>query len=276
MNTDNLKYMAGAALSWLMPGRTRVIRKAFTLPYFDSQIRGGALERLIRLYIARSSRKDPMRLEKLHKNFWRRQGTDGWHGATKDRLKDTYYASFSDLVQRCALEISTRRIERVVEFGTGDGDWLRFLSQHWQGPSTFIGIDIAEQRIAINVSRHPNLVFECADLTHWVEEHAVGQTIFVTQGGVLEYLSECSLRRFFEAISQRCPSSLLFLIEPLATGHNLDSHRESRLYGAEYSYSHNYPYQLSRAGISLLHQEERAMSDQRWLVVLAAVSGSDP
>ena len=274
--TDNLKYLAGHILSWLMPGRARVIRKAFTLPYFDPQVRNGPLERLIRFYIARVSSPDPIRLETLHREFWRRQGMNGWHGSTMDRLEEIYHPSFSDLVQRCAPEISALNIERVVEFGTGNGDWLKYLSQHWQRPSSFLGIDIAEQQITTNQSRHPDLVFECADLTHWVEEHAIGHTIFVTQGGVLEYVSECSLRRFFESISRCCPSSLLFLIEPLAMDHNLDSDRESQVHGQEYSYSHNYPYQLGRAGLSLLYQEERTMSDHRWLAVLAAVSGSGP
>lgn len=271
VNVGRLKFIAGAVLSRLLPGRTRVIREAFTLPYFDVRTRGGILDRLIRFYLAESVKTAPQELEALHRGFWARQGAEGWHGATLERSDREYLPAYSDLARLCTREIDSRDIERVVELGTGNGDWLKYLSRQWHRPRTFIGIDIAQQQIETSQARHPDLVFHWADMTKWVEEEADSRTLFVTQGGVLEYLSEDSVRDLFAAVKLRCPDSLLFLIEPLAKNHNLGTDLESRLYGSEYSYSHNYPFLLQQGGFSLLNQEERTVLDHRWLVILAAV-----
>jgi hypothetical protein len=94
-------------------------------------------------------------------------------------------------------------------------------------------------------------------------------TIFVTQGGVLEYLSQQSLCGVFETIVGRAPNALLFLIEPLADDFDLSTQCESLPVGGEFSYSHNYPALMQAAGIAIDFQDERRRLKHRMLGVLA-------
>jgi SAM-dependent methyltransferase len=271
MNRNTLNYYIGAILARMFPSKLEMARRSFTLPRLGNRDGYGRIERLIRDYVGEKASRHPAELEALHKEFWRGRRAQGWYGATADRFEAHNLPLFSDRVERCIPAIGERNIARVREFGCGDGQWLNYLSERWTGPTDFLGIDLAKEQIERNQRRYPQLRFECADLTARVREHAMPDTIFVfvTQGGVLEYLSQQSLCGVFETIVGRARDALLFLIEPLADNFDLSTQCDSLPYGGELSYSHNYPALMQAAGISIVFQDERRRLKHRMRGLLA-------
>jgi SAM-dependent methyltransferase len=262
MNRKRLNYYIGGMLARTFPSKLDMARQSFTLPRLGNRDRYGRIERLIRDYVGYQASRHPAELESLHKEFWR-QRSDGWYDSTAGRFQTHTLPLFSDWAERCIPAIGESGIARVCELGCGDGQWLNYLSEHWTGPTEFLGLDLAEQQIRLNQRRYPHLSFECTDLTSWVRDHAMPDTIFVAQGGVLEYLSQQSLSDVFEKIVRRAPNSLLFFIEPLADDFDLSTQSESLPYGGEFSYSHNYPALMQAAGLSIDFQDERRWRKHR-------------
>jgi SAM-dependent methyltransferase len=269
MNRDTLRYYAGASLARLFPAKLKVMREAFTLPRFGNHAGDGRVERLIRYYVGEKASRHPGELESLHKTFWRRQTSNDWYAAAAWRQHE-HASLFSDAVERCVPIIRQRQIKQVCEFGSGDGQWLNFLSQQWREPTEFIGIDLSEDQTQANRERYPNLRFECADLTHWVQDNARPNSLFTTHSGVLQYLSQPSLSTLLETIAQRAPHSLLFLIESLADDFDLDRESQSRPGGYELLYSHNYPERMRAAGMVIEFQEEIRWREYRMFVIVAS------
>lgn len=268
---DSLKYLGGACLARLNPQRCRQIEQAFTLPYFNPQISHGIANKLIRHYVGQRAERDPSQLEQLHKAFWGGRSAAGWYSETADRLQKLVIPALADIVQLVRPYLQQQRIKRVIELGTGNGEWLNYLSQQWEWMEEHIGVDLAQQQIASNQLRFPQLRFESADLTDWLAERSAPQSIFVTHCGVLEYLAPKSLRAVADKMVERASDSLLLLVEPLADNYPLVGSEPSRVHGPEMSYSHNYPYLLQCAGMQLLFQQERRLMDHRMLILLAHI-----
>ena len=269
MNRKRLNYYIGGILARMFPSRLKKARRSFTLPRLGNRGPYGRIERMIRNYVGFQASQHPAELESLHKEFWRSQRAGGWYDATAWRFETHDLHLFPDWVERCIPAIDERHITRVCELGCGDGQWLNHLSEQWTGPTEFLGLDLAERQIQLNKRRYPHLNFESADLTAWVHDHAMPDTIFVTQGGVLEYLSQQSLSGVLETLVARAPNSLLFLIEPLADDFDLNTQCESLAHGGELSYSHNYPALMQAAGIAVDFQDERRRLNHRMLGLLA-------
>lgn len=270
MNRNTLKYFAGASLARLFPAKLKIMREAFTLPRFGTHAGGGRVDRLIRYYVGEKARRHPGELESLHKTFWRLQASSNWYAAAAQRSQHERVSLFSHAVERCTPIIRERQIKQVCEFGSGDGQWLDFLSQQWREPTEFIGIDLSENQTRANRERYPNLRFECADLTLWVQDNARPNSLFSTHCGVLEYLSQQSLSTLLETIAQRAPQSLLFLIEPIVKDFDLDRESQSRPSGNELSYSHHYPERMRAAGMAIKFQEEIPWMNHRMLIIVAS------
>jgi SAM-dependent methyltransferase len=269
MSRKTLNYSIGALLARAFPAKLEMVRRSFTLPRLGNREGYGRIERLIRDYVGDKASRHPAELEALHKEFWRGRSAKGWYAATAHRFATRNLPLFADWVERCIPAIDERNVARVCEFGCGDGQWLNYLSERWIGPTDFLGIDLAQEQIERNQRRYPHLRFECADLTAWIHDHAMPDTMFVTQGGVLEYLSQQSLCGVFETLVERAPNALLFLIEPLADDFDLGTQRESLPYGGELSHSHNYPALMRAAGIAIDFQDERRWFKHRVLGLLA-------
>jgi hypothetical protein len=87
--------------------------------------------------------------------------------------------------------------------------------------------------------------------------------------GVLEYFSRSAILTMLQAIKPRGPVRLM-LIEPLDGDHDLQRNMQSRPYGMELSFSHNYPHLLAEAGFHILSSKESMSRGVRWLAQSAA------
>jgi len=119
------------------------------------------------------------------------------------------------------------------------------------------------------------MVFEAADATQWIPEHASSNSVFVTNGGVFEYFLQEELETLFKFFADQRKPAAVALVETIGTDHNLEREKDSLIYGREMSFSHNYPHLLEQAGFTIKHQSERVGFEVdgggRWIRVLAMV-----
>jgi hypothetical protein len=256
----------------LLPAKTTALYNSFTIPqgWDDSPF----VDKLIRFYLTIRAKQEeqeaPGKLEEIHRNFWAK--TDAYFTDTDNRTEAVFIPAYGDIVQDMVPLLAEKQIDTVCEFGTGDGKWLDYLAGEWTAVSQFIGIDIAAHQIEINQQQYPRLTFHHADLVKWLEKNAAGQTLYHTNGGVLEYLSEESVRHLFDIIKTDANRSLVLLNEPLYGDFDIKTDKTSKVLGYENSYSHNYVHLLQTAGAQILRYEERAVMDYRMLLVLAYFS----
>lgn len=264
-----IKYLLGWVLAVMLPAKTTLLYNSFTIPqgWDDSK----SVDKLIRFYLScrakQEEREVPGKLEEIHRNFWAK--TDGYFEETDNRAEEVYIPTYEDIVQDMIPLLAEKQIDTVCELGTGDGKWLDYLAREWTAVTQFTGIDIAAHQIDINKRQFPHLTFYHADLVTWLEENAAGHTLYHTNGGVLEYLSEESVRHLFDIIKTKAKGSLVLFNEPLYGDFDIKTDKASKVLGYEYSYSHNYVYLLQAAGAQIFRCEERAVMDYRMLLVLA-------
>lgn len=253
----------------MLPARTAALYDSFTIPQSWDESR--VTDKLARFYLSRRAKqeenKSPGKLEEIHRNFWAK--TDGYFAETDNRAEEVYVPAYADVVQDMIPLLAEKQIQTVCEFGTGDGKWLDYLAQKWTAVSQFIGIDISTHQIDANQKQYPHLIFYHSDLIQWTEKNAASHTLYHTNGGVLEYLSEESVRHLFNIIKTNAAGSLVLLNEPLYGDFDIQTDKASRVLGYEYSYSHNYVHLLQAAGAQILRCEERSVIDYCMLLVLA-------
>lgn len=278
---SSIKTFLGSTLSVMFPARARRIRAQFTLPAVEAppqRYRWTVVDSLIRRSIAHEltakEQVHPGTLEQAHAAFW--QSADAYY-ARNDRTRDHFIPNYGDTVVSLRDLVESMDIRQVVEFGCGDGNWLRWLRDNWSHPRDFTGIDLSTRQIARNLRQHPDLEFQCEDLVHWAREHARDHSLFHTNSGVLEYLSEQRVADLFAILRAAGEQVIVFLIEPLYGDFDPETDERSVVLGSEHSYSHNYPRLLAEAGFEVLRQEERLGSGHRNLLVVArSRRASDP
>ena len=274
MNT--LKYIVGCVLAKLFPKLADEVRKNFTIPNYSWDGHGNfrtTMKKFVRFYLAKDAKaqeqQNPGGLEAMHREFWNR--TDRYFSVTRNRTEEVHIPAYKDIVQELLPVLVERRIQTVCEFGTGDGRWLDYLSQQWPVVRNFVGIDISENQIEGNKGRYRHLTFVQADLLEWVAANAKPHTLYHTCGGVLEYLSEDSVRRLLQILKQQANGSLVFFIEPLYGSYDLTRDTASQIIGYEHSYTHNYVHLLEATGVTIIRREERKVMGYRNLIVLGCL-----
>jgi hypothetical protein len=275
MVVDNIKYAMGWVLATFLPQKAEAVRNGFTIPDdWDSPQSSRFTDRLIRFYIGAQAKaaeqSSPGQLEKIHQIFWSQTAT--YFTDMGDRTENIYIPLYKDIVQRINPFLVDHKIQTVCEFGTGDGQWLNYLSQQWGMVQRFIGVDLSANQVAINQQRYPHLEFVTSDLVSWTEANAAPSTLYHTNSGVLEYLSEASVKHLIRILKDRAKNSILFLIEPIYGDYDLDQDTTSKIIGHEHSYTHNYVYLLEATGIEVISYEERESVGCRMLIVTAYIS----
>ncbi len=269
--TRPLRHFAGQLLAALLPGRRQRHEAHFTMPT-SGEPDPALVDRLIHDYVGRCNARHPARLEQLHRRFWERQTPQDWYELGPARHKTRHVPIFGPLVSALGAPLRSRQIETVVEFGCGDGRWLAWLHAQWPSIKRFQGVDLSARQIDTNRARYPDLDFETMDLVSWARAHARPRSLFLTQCGVLEYLSQASVDTLLATLARRAPDSMLCLVEPIADEFSLDvPDAPSEPHGNRFAWSHHYPARLRQAGLEILDLQFRRMDGYRMMVLLGRV-----
>ncbi len=278
----NLKVFLGWVFSKVLATKFAQVQQNLTLPYWGKHLPKNALvrlvERLMRFYLAHSDRGNTggETLESIHKQFWQNQIEDKWF-ENSSKAFDESIPAIEGPVRELKQFLEQRSHTVLCEIGTGDGRFLDYLRTQLNGVERFVGLDLSERRIALNQNLYDGLEFVAGDAQEWVASQDLRQSLFVTNGGVLEYFRPESLETFIQGVA-RSGSSLALFYEPLVADHDLDSELEVKLTTAgEYSFSHNYPAVCRRAGMNIASMQINEKAGYRGICMIAhSPTSSEP
>lgn len=268
-----LKLMLGNLLIKCFPEKADQLKQSgMTLVIQD---RLSKMERLMRAAILAKveEKEDYSELSELHKNYWLNRGDD-YFQLTDDNFESVFMPDCSFVFDQLRENIGDEHAyTRLVEIGTGNGDVLMYLSEKFPEMQEFYGIDLSPKQTAANSKRLTRLPvkFVAADGFDWVEENGAPNTIYVTSRGVLEYFTQERLLAFFQMIMRQGPA-IFVAIEPNDLAIDYAKDFDSRPYGNERSFSHNYKKVFERAGFDLQHLSWKVYedNDHKLVFIIAA------
>ena len=262
-----IKSVLGKIALWAFPDRAKLIEKTIgDAPNY------GLLNRIIRVGLIRNI-KEQDRLALLHHRFWAGAAGNQFHKRAVKRFENwflTEHVSLIDELERLP-EYNKRKYKFLYEIGCGDGQLINYLSNRLTSLEHFVGIDINADVIALNnqYCRKENLEFTCGNATEWICQNGRPKAIFFTNGGVLEYFSMKQITDLLNKIATDFKPSVFAIIEPLAIDYNVETEMESRTFGNEFSFSHNYEKLFTTNGFTILYQRETMTGGHRWILMLS-------
>ena len=219
-------------------------------------------ERLIRRAILKKIEKteDYNKLAQIHKTYWSNQGDD-FVNKMQNKLENTNLPAYKNVLNDLKNKISNESIkfDTLIEIGTGSGRVLDYLSLSYSDINHMIGIDLSEAQIEINKTTYINntkLEFVQADVLDWIEYQEHGNLVFLTFRGVLEYFTQQQLITFFKKLNS-LGNIMFFAIEPTDSEHNYQEEPDSKVYGLEVAFSHNYKKLFEDAGFEIWYSEHK-------------------
>lgn len=222
---------------------------------------------------------EPAQLSRLHSRFWAGPAGVRFSERCAERFGAWFMAAHHGVVDEVEKMIASdpRRYVFLYEIGCGDGQVVHYLSQRLRTIQRFTGIDINAEVIARNKQTYTqsNLDFACGNAIDWISRHAHPGSIFISNGGVLEYFSEKDMTVLLQHIRRCLRPAAFAIIEPIADDHDLERETASRPFGREWSFSHNHKRLFEENGFHILYQRETATGGNRWVLLLARTQDHD-
>ena len=252
--SKQIKLWAGRALLPFFKARSQDVESdPFGKPW-------GIIDRFIRngLYAEAFQKKDHRRLRKFLSNYWGHEAKN-FHEFCEDRFQRMFLNHDVEVIDALEEHLQSQELNQLYEIGCGGGQVIEYLCNRMTSINHFTGIDLGEAQIEENRKNYhnPKLSFQTADAVEWIPKNAEARSIFLTNGGVFEYFLQEELESLFRHIaSQRAPAAIV-VVETIGSDHDLETEKDSLIYGREMSFSHNYPHLFREAGFTIAHQSER-------------------
>ena len=265
---DRLKISAGKALAQLFPARTEQLESS---PTNYSRNRR---DQLIMAFVRDRARlsDDARFFEALHREFWSGDGGAVFSSNCDHRFEEVFLAQQKEEFALLESKWAEGKFDHIVELGCSSGLLLQFLTSNLPGVESAVGIDLNKQQIDANKENSGfdhRIEFCCTDGFEYVCANARPNTLFVTNGGVLEYFSREQLDRMLSKLAAEIGNSLFFSIEPIAPDHDWESSQDSIPFGQELSFSHNYQDVFKTNGFAIHHQRYVDFESWRWMATIA-------
>ena len=219
-------------------------------------------------------RGDEDAAKKAINDWWSSDVGDHFYGemAGQARFEQMFMGPHFEIVHKLQGLVGEGRFSHLVEVGSGDGLVLNYLARNLEGMERFTGLDISERIIASNQERYSDLTntrFEHADVLSWLGASPRDNTILLSYGGVMEYLTELELLSVYQELA-RYSDVAVALVEPLDESFDVARHSASRFVGTEHVYyCHNYADILRRAGYRLEFEEYLSLAGWPWVMLVA-------
>jgi hypothetical protein len=219
---------------------------------------GGLMGAIVRAEIERQYYASPDAVQRRRtRDFWGGEAGRAWHADKLARYGDRErfereFLPFRQPLIDALIELcrTDSRFSTLCEIGTGNGVFLRHLSERLTALERFVGIDLSAAQIAENrkTYRDTKLEFLCAEALDWIASEGRAGTVFVACG-TLECLPQEELRILLRRVADACAPAAFGIVEPVNI--DLDRQFESRPRGA-LTFSHNYPRLFEAAGFRVL------------------------
>jgi len=258
---DQVKIKLGRVFSILFNQRaTELLKQPSSYP-------SGLKDKVLMAFLKEKSRvsNNTSFFERLHADFWQGQGGVVFSSNCDHRFDNLFLARQAE--DLAVLQKYWRKSEckHIVEIGCCSGLHLQHLTTTLSGVESAIGIDINSTQIQANSKNpkfHSRIKFLSTDGGAWLIENAQPNTLFVTNGGVLEYFSREQLDEILSHVSKVLSPAMFFTVEPVAIDHDVTNLEESFPFGEELSFSHNYRNLYESNGFEVLHQ--RPVDFESW------------
>lgn len=217
------------------------------------------------------------RLAALQRWVWTCDQAVSFHAQAEARFERWWRRGAACIVPplQAAVDAAPAGYARLCEIGCGSGLVLNDLRATLRGVSSFLGLDLSPTQVARNRTRFgdsaggPSLTFAAGDATAWIPAHAEPGWVYLTNAGVLEYLTEPQVAELFAHVAHRLRPAVFALVEPIAPDHDVARELRSRPFGAERTFSHSYLHLLERAGWRVTWSDVRAIEGTRMHYVVA-------
>lgn len=258
------KELSGQAFASLAPRRTKEL---FDFPVSHPR---RFRDRQIMAFLKRRALVENQTgfFERLHADFWQGEGGVVFSKNCDHRFHDLFLAKQESDFKQLQSICKVRKPKQIVEFGCNSGLLLQFMTTELSGVESSTGIEINADQVKRNQASSkfdPRIKFVNADGGNWLMKHGDANTLFVTNGGVLEYFSRARLDAMLSHISNKLGPAVFFAVEPVASDHDWSRTTESIPFGDELSFSHNYTDLFESNGFEVVHQ--RAIEYSSWSVV---------
>ena len=255
------KCFVGQAISVASPRRTS------ELLAFPVSKPIGLRDKVIMAHLKREAIRDNRDdfFERLHQDFWSGQGGAEFSDNCDHRFQDLFLTQQATDFRRLVEIWRENPRERIVEFGCNSGLLLNHLTTHLDQVQSSIGIEINSDQVRRNQQSDqfdPRVNFLHADGGQWLLKHGHANTLYVSNGGVLEYFTRERLDEMLTHISTRLKPATFFSVEPIAADHDWQKSNDSVPFGDELSFSHNYTHLFESNGFKIQHQ--RAVQFEQW------------
>lgn len=210
--------------------------------------------------------------EALHRDFWSGEGGEVFSSNCDHRFQDLFLERQQADIVALQREWERNELTQIVEFGCNSGLVLDYLCSRLPGVVRADGVEINQSQVDANngsVNLDSRIDFHCADGGEWLFENAKPKTLFVTNGGVLEYFRRERLDDMLTFISRKLQPALFCSIEPIAPDHDWTKTRDSVPFGEELSFSHNYTDLFEANGFEILYQRPTDFESWRMMATIA-------
>ena len=266
-----VKELAGQMVARLCKARANEL--------FESPVchPAGIQDKLIMAFLRRQAMNQNQSefLERLHLDFWQGEGGDVFSSNCDHRFEDLFLAKQQVDFERLQSLCDSRSPKHIVEFGCNSGLLLQHMTKELGGIETGTGIEINAEQVKKNQGSSKfdtRISFVNADGGKWLLDNGNENTLFVSNGGVLEYFTRERLNEMLTHISSRLSPAIFFAVEPVADDHDWGQVKESIPFGEELSFSHNYTDLFESNGFEIVHQ--RAVNFDSWKM-MATISVCD-
>lgn len=203
--------------------------------------------------------------ERLHIDFWQGEGGAVFSKNCDHRFEDLFLSKQKLDFDQLREIWNQRQPNHIVEFGCNSGLLLQHMTTELDGVQSSTGIEINAEQVRQNQESpefDSRINFFNADGGEWLFNNGQANSLFVSNGGVLEYFRRERLDEMLTHISGKLGPAIFFAVEPVADDHDWSKTTESVPFGEELSFSHNYTDLFESNGFKIVHQ--RAVEFESW------------
>ena len=258
---QSVKELVGQAIALLATKRA--------IDLFDSPASqpAGIQDKLIMAHLKRRAirQHDADFFERLHIDFWQGEGGAVFSKNCDHRFEDLFLSKQKLDFDQLREIWNQRQPNHIVEFGCNSGLLLQHMTTELDGVQSSTGIEINAEQVRQNQESpefDSRINFFNADGGEWLFNNGQANSLFVSNGGVLEYFRRERLDEMLTHISGKLRPAIFFAVEPVADDHDWSKTTESVPFGEELSFSHNYTDLFESNGFKIVHQ--RAVEFESW------------
>ena len=208
---QSVKQLAGQVVASIAFKRTKELHNA------PASQPAGLRDKLIMAYLKRRAfrQNEADFFERLHVDFWQGEGGAVFSKNCDHRFEDLFLSKQKMDFDRLRDIWNERQPKHIVEFGCNSGLLLQNMTTELDGVQSSTGIEINAEQVRQNQESpefDSRINFFNADGGEWLFNNGQANSLFVSNGGVLEYFRRERLDEMLTHISGKLRPAIFFAV----------------------------------------------------------------